>query len=218
MFSVMRPTTEISLTSAMSSRFPRGGLALRGLFRRGRLGLAGPGVSAGAIPTNDGNTCMFTATPAARFQEETRVDLEAGYRRVLSECSSELAAEVEGRTPAGKFRGFPGQPGLMRTSHGPGWALVGDAGYFKDPITAHGISDALRDAELLARAVVSGSERALTGYQSMRDELSEELFEITDTIASFAWDLDRLKPLHLRLSKVMNHEVEALLKLDEEIC
>ena len=64
------------------------------------------------------------------------------------------------RRPAERFRGYPGQPGVMRQSHGPGWALVGDAGYFKDPITAHGISDALRDAELLARAVIRGSDRA----------------------------------------------------------
>ena len=33
---------------------------------------------------------------------------------------------------------------------GPGWALVGDAGYHLDPITAQGMLDAFRDAELLA--------------------------------------------------------------------
>jgi flavin-dependent dehydrogenase len=102
----------------------------------------------------------------------------------------------------------------MRRSHGPGWALVGDAGYFKDPITAHGISDALRDAELLARAVSRGSDSALAAYESTRDELSLRLFEITDAIAGFGWDFDQLKPLHLDLSKTMNHEVEAILGLD----
>ena len=40
------------------------------------------------------------------------------------------------------------------------------------------------------------------------------LFEITDVIAGFEWDLERLKPLHLALSKTMNHEVEARLGLD----
>ena len=102
----------------------------------------------------------------------------------------------------------------MRQSHGPGWALVGDAGYFKDPITAHGISDALRDAELLARAVGRGSDPALAEYQATRDELSRDLFEITDEIAAFEWDLERLKVLHQDLSKSMNREVEALLGLD----
>ena len=102
----------------------------------------------------------------------------------------------------------------MRQSHGPGWALVGDAGYFKDPITAHGISDALRDAGYLARAVIRGTESAFAAYQSTRDELSLELFEITDAIAAFDWDLETLKLLHRRLSVAMNREVEALVALD----
>lgn len=174
------------------------------------------GVSAGSIPTNDGQACVFAAMSQARFHGEVRNDMEAGYRRVVAETSPELAAELADKAPSEPLRGFPGQPGVMRQSHGPGWALVGDAGYFKDPITAHGISDALRDAELLARAVDQGSDEALAGYQSTRDELSRELFDITDTIAGFDWDLEELKPLHLNLSKAMNQEVEALLGLDAQ--
>jgi flavin-dependent dehydrogenase len=173
-----------------------------------------PGVSAGSIPTNDGHACVFVATPQARFHSEIRRDLKAGYRQVLSECAPPLAAEVAQQTPSEPLRSFPGEPGVIRQSHGPGWALVGDAGYFKDPITAHGITDALRDAELLARAIQRGSDQALAEYQSTRDELSQRLFEITDTIAGFEWDLETLKPLHLELSKTMNAEVEALLGLD----
>ena len=48
-----------------------------------------------------------------------------------------------------------GCPGTSAVPFGPGWALVGDAGYFKDPITTHGITDALRDAELLSDAVLA---------------------------------------------------------------
>jgi 2-polyprenyl-6-methoxyphenol hydroxylase-like FAD-dependent oxidoreductase len=174
------------------------------------------GVSSGSIPTNNGDALVFAAMPGPRFHDEIQSDLVAGFQRVLAESSPELAGEVNHAIPSERYRGFPGQPGLMRRSHGPGWALVGDAGYFKDPITAHGISDALRDAELLARAVGRGTDSALAEYESTRDALSCELFEITDTIASFGWDLERLKPLHLDLSKAMNHEVEALLGLDEE--
>jgi len=173
-----------------------------------------PGVSAGAIPTNDGDTCLFTAIPPGRFHDEIRIDMAAGHRRIVGECSEDLARELDEQTPPIRFRGFPGHPGFMRQSHGPGWALVGDAGYFKDPITAHGISDALRDAELLARAVIRGSDSALIEYQSVRDELSVELFEITDAIAAFEWDLERLQPMHRALSKAMSREVEALLHLD----
>lgn len=173
------------------------------------------GCSAGSIPTNDGDACVFVATPQARFQDEIRTDMKAGYHRVLAECAPGLADEVVAqKAPTEALHSFPGQRGVIRQSHGPGWALVGDAGYFKDPITAHGITDALRDAELLARAVVRGTDEALAEYQSTRDELSWKLFEVTDTIAGFEWDLDSLRPLHLELSKTMNGEVEALLGLD----
>jgi 2-polyprenyl-6-methoxyphenol hydroxylase-like FAD-dependent oxidoreductase len=185
-----------------------------GLANQGNRWYYRPGLSAGAIPTNGGDTCVFAATRPERFHREIRQDLEAGYRRLLSECAPDLARELSGATPSERFRGHPGHPGVMRQSHGPGWALVGDAGYFKDPITAHGISDALRDAEFLARAVEQGTEQALADYQATRDELSGELFDVTDTIASLEWDLESVKPLHRRLSIAMNNEVDALLALD----
>ena len=89
---------------------------------------------------------------------------------------SPVAAQPGGLEPArarlvGRLRGFAGVPGHLRQSHGPGWALVGDAGYFKDPLTAHGITDALRDAELLARAILDGRAGALEAYQVMWGEI-----------------------------------------------
>ena len=98
----------------------------------------------------------------------------------------------------------------MRQSYGSGWALVGDAGYFKDPLTAHGITDAFRDAELLAEAVGRGSHLALAAYQHERDVLSMPLFEATDAIASFAWSVEELKRLHLELNAAMKTECAAL--------
>ena len=125
-----------------------------------------------------------------------------------------LAERVAGTEASEKLRGFPGVTGFLRRAAGPGWALVGDAAYFKDPLTAHGITDALRDAELLARAVTAGGDDALAGYQSTRDELVKGLFDITDRIASFEWDLDEAKEDHLVLSKEMNAEVALLKTLD----
>lgn len=187
----------------------------RGVANAGNRWHYRPGISVGAIPTNQGDTCIFVAVPPARFQQEMRPDLEAGYLRALPECSPPLARELENAEISERCRGFPGHPGVMRQSHGAGWALVGDAGYFKDPITAHGISDALRDAEFLARAVLRGTDEALAAYQSNRDALSGELFEITDVIAGFEWDLDSIKPLHKALSTAMNQEVDALLALEK---
>ena len=74
---------------------------------------------------------------------------------------------------AERFRGTADLPYFFRQPYGPGWALVGDAGYHKDPITAQGISDAFRDAELLAEAIATGLARldeALADYERRRNE------------------------------------------------
>ena len=111
--------------------------------------------------------------------------------------------------------------GYLRASHGPGWALVGDAGYFKDPITAHGITDALRDAELLADAVgeiyngTATEATALAGYQRTRDALAGRLFGTVETIASFTWTVPQIRRLLLEASSAMSEQVEALQGFDQ---
>jgi flavin-dependent dehydrogenase len=173
-----------------------------------------PGVSAGAIPTNDGLTVVFVAVPRERFWSEVRLDLETGYQRALLEAAPALSASLAKAARAGGLRGFAGEMGFFRRSFGPGWALVGDAGYFRDPITAHGITDALRDAEILARAVAADSDRALEEYQASRDELASGLFQASDDIAGFGWDLETVGRTHLFMSEEMNREVSFLLALD----
>jgi flavin-dependent dehydrogenase len=173
-------------------------------------------VGVGAIPTNDGAACIFAGCSSQRFHDEIRSDIVAGHLRLLHECAPDLARQLTPDRQLGRHVGFTGAAGFLRRSWGPGWALVGDAGYFKDPITAHGMTDALRDAELLARAVEAGTDRALADYQERRDELSLELHDISDRIASFEWSLDELRELHLALSRGMNREVEAILALDAD--
>ena len=175
-----------------------------------------PGVGAGAIPTNDGRTCLFVALPPARFLHELLGGLDRVFRRVLAEAAPAMARAVTRAHLDGKLRSFAGTPGFLRRAWGPGWALVGDAGYFKDPLTAHGITDALRDAELLARAIAAGTEAALAAYQAARDEMSLGLFEVTDRIASFGWDLDQAKRDHHLLARHMAGETEMLLALDRD--
>jgi menaquinone-9 beta-reductase len=186
-----------------------------GLPREGYQFLYGPSVSAGTIETNDGQVCVFAAMSRERFLERERFDLERGFERVLRETSPALADEVAAAPRASALRGFPGEPGYFRQSWGPGWALVGDAGYFKDPITAHGITDALRDAELLARAVATGTEQALAAYQRERDEMSLELFEATDAIASYDWTMEEVQAMHLRMSDAMGPEMEVIRGFDD---
>ena len=168
------------------------------------------GVSAGVIPTNAGRHCVFAAVPPERFRSELRHDPAAGYQRVLVECSPALAASVASARPDAGLRVFAGRRGFMRAPCGPGWALVGDAGYFKDPLTAHGITDALRDAELLAEAAARGTDAAFAEYAALRDELSMPLFEATDAIASFGWSLDGVKHHHRALNAAMKRETAFL--------
>jgi flavin-dependent dehydrogenase len=185
----------------------------RGLDIEGYNWHYGAGVGAGMIPTGGGDVLVFAATSRDRFMRELRFDLPAGFHAVIEAAAPRLAAAVRAAAPAGAYRGFAGQAGFLRPAWGAGWALVGDAGYFKDPITAHGISDALRDAELLARAVEAGADTDLAAYQALRDELSLPLFEYTDEIASFVWDFPRLQRLHKKMSDEMAREVLYLRQL-----
>jgi len=169
-----------------------------------------PGAAAGVIPTNGGETCVFVGLPPERFHGERWGGLEPLYRRVLSEAAPTLADELLASGAAPKLRAFPGAPGFMKRSTGPGWALVGDAGYFRDPITAHGITDALRDAELLAGAILAGSDETLRNYQVRRDLVVRELMDVSDRIASFAWSMEEVQALHLAFSRSMAAGVEVV--------
>jgi flavin-dependent dehydrogenase/acyl dehydratase len=171
------------------------------------------GAAAGVIPTNHGQHCVFAAVPQHRFASTFRGDVEQGFSSTLAACSADLARATGQARMIGRLRGFAGAKGFLRRPYGPGWALVGDAGYFKDPITAHGITDALRDAELLARAVLAGGERAMAVYQKERDVLSIPLFEATDDIASFEWTPDKVQGLHTRFSAAMNAETGTLARM-----
>jgi 2-polyprenyl-6-methoxyphenol hydroxylase-like FAD-dependent oxidoreductase len=142
-------------------------------------------------------------------------------RSLVEAASPSLAARLDTAVAPAGVRTFSGQRGHVRRSWGPGWALVGDAGYFKDPISAHGLTDALRDAELLARAVIGSTsidrDDALADYQATRDRLSADLFETTDLVAANNWSLDEIAALLLRLSSAMTMEVEAIAAMDSTV-
>ena len=170
--------------------------------------------SIGAIPTNGGATCVFASVPSARFRGEIQGNAAQSYRRLIREVSAVFDARLHEARQVEPVRGFGGQAGFIKRSSGPGWALVGDAGYFKDPLTAHGITDALRDAELLARAIGQGTTAALADYETTRHDLSRRLFEVTDDIASFAWTDEEVQSLHREFSREMSREVRAIAALE----
>jgi 2-polyprenyl-6-methoxyphenol hydroxylase-like FAD-dependent oxidoreductase len=175
--------------------------------------------SAGIIPTNGGQVCAWVAVPSAIFSTRRP---EQHFHDVMAAIAPDWGARLAAARRHGPVRGFPGRPAHLRRPWGPGWALVGDAGYFRDPITAHGITDGLRDAELLARAVIAGAAdpaevaAQLADYQRTRDRLSLPLLEVTDRVASYRWSMGHLRDLLLNVSAAMRPEVAHLQELDND--
>jgi len=141
----------------------------------------------GAFPTNDGLTVLVVGWPYAEHAANKR-DVEGNYLKTL-ELSPEFAERVAGAHREARFAGTP-VANFLRKPFGAGWALVGDAGYTKDPITAQGISDAFHDAERLAVALdetLSGDrpyDDAMNDYQAARDARVLPLFEFTTQLAT----------------------------------
>lgn len=141
-----------------------------------------------AFPTNDGRVCVAAGGPRAGFRDY-RADIEKGFFRIL-DASPQFAARVRAGKREERWMGTADVPNFFRKPYGPGWALVGDAGYMKDPVTGFGITDAFRDAELLAEALDSAltgrlsDEEALKGYHQRRDTAAIPIYEMTLLMAS----------------------------------
>jgi flavin-dependent dehydrogenase len=174
----------------------------------------GPGLGSGTIPTNDGVTCIFASLPADRFRAAPAGSIRDLYRGAIRALDPETDGAIAHMEAEVRLRAFAGVPGFIRRSAGPGWALVGDASYFRDPLTAHGMTDALRDAEYLARAILSADPDTLLHWQTERDEQVSPFMEITDRICSFEWSTTEVKELHVALARAMNTPVNAIRKLD----
>ena len=141
-------------------------------------------------PTNDGLQIVVAFWPRDEFKA-VRADVEQSFRDAVALAPS-LAERLTAAERADRFYGIGDLPFFYRKPFGPGWALVGDAGYHKDPITAQGISDAFRDAELLADGLDTGFageralDKALAGYERRRNEETRGLYELTYGLASLA--------------------------------
>ncbi len=141
-------------------------------------------------PTHDG---LMIANMSAHPSHlaDFRADIEGTFFRLLETGAPDLAAALRDGRREERFRGLAEIPNFFRRSHGPGWALAGDAGYYRDPITAQGISDAFRDADLLAAAIDDGFggtvdlDASLAAYAQRRDQESQAAFEWTLVSAKF---------------------------------
>jgi 2-polyprenyl-6-methoxyphenol hydroxylase-like FAD-dependent oxidoreductase len=140
-----------------------------------------------AWPTNDDLTLVIVGWPYAAF-EANKSDIEGNYLKAFERAPS-FQERIRAASREERFVGAA-VPNFFRKPFGPGWALVGDAAYNKDFITAQGISDAFKDAERCADALhqsFSGSrpfDVAMGAYQSARDQQALPIYEFTCQYAS----------------------------------
>jgi 2-polyprenyl-6-methoxyphenol hydroxylase-like FAD-dependent oxidoreductase len=161
------------------------GLPMRGRFET----FIRPNRGAAAVETHDGLTVVIAGWPYAEF-ETNKKDVESNYHKVFDLVPA-FAERLRAAKREAPFAGAA-LPNFFRKPFGPGWALVGDAGYNKDPITAQGIMDAFRDAERLAIALDDAFrgtrpfETAMADYQRARDEHALPMYELTCQLATLA--------------------------------
>ncbi|HET8989057.1 MAG TPA: NAD(P)/FAD-dependent oxidoreductase [Humibacillus sp.] len=153
----------------------------------------GPDAFAGVFPTHDGQACIWICLPekVARASRRQHRNPDDAFMHLMSRAVPGLGARLDAAARTTPVRGMLRMPNHARQAVGPGWALVGDAGFHRDAITGHGISDAFRDAELLAVALDEAlrdpahEAAALAAYERDRDRLATEIFEITCALSRF---------------------------------
>ncbi|MCM3883222.1 NAD(P)/FAD-dependent oxidoreductase [Frankia sp. R82] len=143
----------------------------------------------GTWPTNDELNLVAVMRKRSRFQE-FRSAAEANFQQVVDQITPELGDDLRQAERVAPLQAMLYPDNYYRQASGPGWALVGDAGYHKDPYTGNGIADAFRHAAMLSRALLSGLDEnddvlgaALRGYGHRRDEESAETYDFTCTIS-----------------------------------
>ena len=143
-----------------------------------------------AFPCNDGISVVSANFTYADFLR-VNSDREHAFRARLDEVVPDIAGMLdEGRQVDRLFAGCTRM--FVRQAYGPGWALVGDAGMKKDPISAQGIAVAFEYAQKLADAIDAGLagrcdlEHALEGYERERDERLMPFYEFTVQLAQLA--------------------------------
>ncbi|CAO5192629.1 FAD-binding domain-containing protein [Frankia sp. AiPs1] len=138
-----------------------------------------------SCPTHDGLTMLVVMRKRDAYRE-FRADATVGFQAVIDHVRPELGADLRARGRREEpFRAVRYPDNFYRRSHGPGWALVGDAGYHKDPLTARGITDAFVYGEILADQLhrgLSGAgpiDEAVADYARERDRDSAGSFALT---------------------------------------
>lgn len=138
------------------------------------------------FPCDQGLSLVLLMSPAQRA-DEFREDRIGTFERTIASIPP-MAARLDGCTRETKLRTSYRHPAYFRHSSGPGWALAGDAGHFKDPVVAQGIRDALRFGRLLGEAaapVIEDSaalDAATRAWEEERDRQCLDTYQWANTL------------------------------------
>lgn len=151
-----------------------------------------------AFPCDGGLLLCLLQPPESRVAD-FRGDTLSEYLRTIKAMSG-LAERLSGGELVGGVRSATGIESYFRRSSGPGWALPGDAGHFKDPVTAQGIRDALRYGRLLGEAVApvlhtGDLDATLLAWERRRENDCLEVYQWTNALAAG----EPMTPLELEL-------------------
>ena len=166
---------------------------------------AGPELGT-AFPCDGGLILVLLMPPVSRAAA-FRADPAGEFARTVALLPG-LAERLDGAAPVTKLRSATDLPSYFRRSSGPGWALPGDAGHFKDPVTAQGIRDALRFGRLLgeAAAPVLGDapalDAALLAWERRREAECLEIYQWTNQLARG----EAMTPLEVELYRILAHD------------
>lgn len=144
-------------------------------------------------PTDSGLFLTFTQ-PSPHVAPKLRAEDGRQLAEYVSKQSPELGELLDGARPVGEVKRMPAYQCYFRESAGKSWALVGDAGHFKDVTPGQGINDAIRQSERLAGALLYGLShprhlaRALHAYWVWRDSDAFDIYW-------FGTDMGRSGPL-----------------------
>ena len=162
------------------------------IHKKGRLGTA-------IYPTQNDTHMVLVYGPNAWWDDFNK-DIQKNFLDIFRLCAPEIAKLVENSKRTENFKACAKMPAFQRESHGAGWALVGDAGSFKDQVAAIGITHAFRDAELITSflhpALVGeiSIEKALSKYQEVRNKDYQEYFDFVCNVAEMnSYSQDDLK-------------------------
>ena len=174
-----------------------------------------------ACPTDDGLFLAAVVEPAAR-REEMRAERDRVFADGIA-AWPQLAEHLSSAAQVGPVRTMGNWSNFFRESAGPGWALLGDAGHFKDPTPGQGIADALRQGEAMA-GEIEGAEgdpakldEALRRWWHWRDEDAWEMFWFAQDISSTELSPLLARAMQQRMAadpalianflRILNHEI-----------